>query len=227
MTLDGRERVTAGQGDSGKCIKLMPTPHSPATDDRDKQSPVRHFLAAHMRYPNEPRRLYEQRIRAGFQHHPEAYWLYLLRWRFIGCFTFPRPKLAPQVRGDMFNAALRETYRQHGCYFPNALWFRCYELGTRKDLTPHVHFLIAGIPRHLDPAVFAHRLKADWLGCGGGTAWVEEYNPRLDGGTYCAKRETPAFGEHAWEDCDPTFSDAARALLRRRQRERGVQHPDS
>lgn len=205
----------------------MQTPVASPVDGRDTPSPLRHVLAVHPRYPGEPRSAYEQRIEAEFEHHPEAYWLYLLKWQVIGCFTFPRPKLPAQKRGHMFTAALRATYGRNGCYFRGALWFRCNELGTRKDLTPHVHFLIAGIPQDIDPVVFAGQLKHDWLTRGGGTAWVERYDPLLNGATYCAKRQHPAFGDQAWEDCDPTFSDAALKLLRRRQRERGIQHPDS
>ena len=173
-------------------------------------------------YPGESDSHFTRRIARRYRDIPEAYHLYRIRWQIIGHFTFERQRLPERVRWHMFTATMRSLCKLHRFHFQKLMWALRPELGTRKDLCPHFHFLIAALPGHIDLKRFCDDCKAAWRAFGGGISKVEPYTRRLDGAGYIAKRPDKDNGP-AGDDCGLMFSDAALAFLRRIvQRERGI-----
>ena len=173
-------------------------------------------------YPGESAAHFARRIARRYRDIPEAYHLYRIRWQIFGHFTFERLRLPEKVRWHMFTATMRKVCKMHRMYFPKLMWAVRPELGTRKDLCPHFHFLLAALPGHIDLQRFCHDCKAAWRAFGGGISKVEPYTRRLDGAGYIAKRPDKDNGP-AGDDCGLTFSKAALADLGRFvKRERGI-----
>lgn len=174
------------------------------------------------RYPGESAAHFSTRIARGYRDMPEAYHLHRIRWQIMGHFTFERSRIPQRKRRQMFNATMRELCKSHRMYFPKLIFALREEWGTRKDLTPHFHFLLAALPGHIDRKRFCRDCEAAWRAFGGGIALVELYTRQLDGAGYIAKRPDSKNGP-AGDDCGLTFSDATLAYLRRLvKRERGI-----
>jgi hypothetical protein len=120
----------------------------------------------------------------------------------------------------MLFAAIACTFEGHGLQFKNAVWVRCEEVGKLGRAVPHIHFLIAAIPKHIDVDTFCQRIRIEWRSVGGGLHKITPYNPILDGAGYIAKC-AGGFNGFNRETCGLTFSPAALAYLRRTA-ERGV-----
>lgn len=173
-------------------------------------------------YPGETEAHFTRRTARRYRDEAEAYHLHRIRWQIMGHLTFERLRLPEKVRRDMFTATVRRLCRLHRIYFPKLMWAVRSELGTRKDLCRHFHFLLAALPRHIDLERFSHDCKATWRAFGGGISKVEPYTRRLDGAGYIAKCPDKDSGP-AGDDCGLMFSDAARVYLRRViKRERGI-----
>jgi len=120
----------------------------------------------------------------------------------------------------MLLATISSTYKGHELEFKNAVWVRCEEIGKLGRAVPHIHFLIAGLPKRIDTAKFCRRLGSEWRRVGGGLHKITPYDRGLDGAGYVAKRAGGSNGITR-ETCGLTFSPAALARLRR-MAERGV-----
>ena len=167
-----------------------------------------------MPYPGESAAHFARRIARGYRDAPEAFHLYRIRWQIMGHLTFERLRLPAKVRRDMFTATMRTLCQSHRIYFPKLMWAIRPELGSRKDLCPHFHFLLAALPGRIDRKRFCLDCKASWRAFGGGIAVVEPYTRQLDGAGYIVKRPDKDSGP-AGDDCGLTFSDAAQAYMRR------------
>ena len=167
-----------------------------------------------MPYPGESTAHFARRIARGYRDAPEAFHLYRIRWQIMGHLTFERLRLPERVRRHMFTATMRTLCKLHRVYFPKLMWAVRAELGTRKDLCPHFHFLLAALPGHIDLRRFCLDCNAAWRARGGGISKVEPYTRRLDGAGYIAKRPGKDTGP-AGDDCGLMFSDAVQAYLRR------------
>jgi hypothetical protein len=120
----------------------------------------------------------------------------------------------------MLFAAIASSFSAHGLKFKNAVWVRCEETGQLGRGMPHIHFLIAAIPKHIDLEKFCQQLASHWRRVGGGLHKITPYSPTLDGAGYIAKC-AGGFNGFSRETCGLTFSPAALAYLRRTA-ERGV-----
>ena len=175
-----------------------------------------------LRYPGESEAHFARRTAHAYRDMPEAYHLHRMRWQIMGHLTFERLRLPAKVRRDMFTATMRKLCKSHRAFFPKLMWAIRPELGNRKDLCPHFHFLLAALPGHIDLKRFSRDCNATWRASGGGISVVEPYTRQLDGAGYIAKCPDKDNGP-AGDDCGLMFSDAARAYLRRViKRERGI-----
>ena len=104
--------------------------------------------------------------------------------------------------------------------FDDAVWVRCEEIGKLGRAVPHIHFLIAAIPKRIDLEKFCHTLKSKWHRVGGGLHKITPYDRGLDGAGYIAKR-AGEFNGYSRETFGLMFSPAALARLRR-MAERGT-----
>lgn len=132
-----------------------------------------------MPYPGESPEHFARRIARGYRDAPEAYHLYRIRWRIMGHLTFQRLRTPERIRWQMFIATMRTLCKSHRMYFRKLMWAVRAELGTRKDLCPHFHFLLAALPGHIDLRRFCLDCKATWRAFGGGFSEVEPYTRRL------------------------------------------------
>jgi hypothetical protein len=173
-------------------------------------------------YPGESESRFALRTKRDYGDMPEAYHLHRIGWQVMGHLTFKQSRLPGNIPRKMFRATMRKLCKRHRLYFPDLMWALRSELGTRKDLCPHFHFLLAALPGQIDLARFCQDCKAAWLAFGGGISRVEPYTRQLDGAGYLAKR--PHTGQDpVGDDCELTFSDAALDYLRRVvKRERGI-----
>jgi hypothetical protein len=120
----------------------------------------------------------------------------------------------------MLFAAIASTFVGHGLEFKNAIWVRCEEIGKLRRVVPHIHFLIAGLPNHIDIEKFCQDLVRGWRRVGGGLHKITPYNPVLGGAGYIAKWAGGSNG-FSRETCGLTFSPAALSYLKRTA-ERGI-----
>jgi hypothetical protein len=159
-------------------------------------------------YPGESTAHFAKRIHREYQDMPEAYHLNVIGWQIVGHFTFKALQLPERTRWCMFTATMRTLCNLHTFYYPKLMWAVRSGLGTRKDLCPHFHFLLAALPGHIDLKRFCRDCKVAWHKFGGGIAVVEPFNRQLDGAGYLAKRPET-------DDCGLMFSDSVRDYLRR------------
>jgi len=115
---------------------------------------------------------------------------------------------------SMLFATIASTFDGHGLEFKNAVWVRCEEVGKLGRAVPHIHFLIAAIPKRIDVEKFCQRIGSEWRRVGGGLYKITPYDPTLDGAGYIAKR-AGGFNGFSRETCGLTFSPAALARLKR------------
>ena len=120
----------------------------------------------------------------------------------------------------MLFAAIACAFDGHGLEFKTAVWVWCEENGKLRRPVPHIHFLIAGLPKHIDIEKFCQHLASQWRHVGGGLHKITPYNASLDGAGYVAKCAGDVNG-FSRETCGLTFSPAALAYLKRTA-ERGV-----
>ena len=172
------------------------------------------------RYPGETDNHFRQRCRRRYVDCAEAYHLFRFVWQVFGHVTFAQMRLSRRKRLGMLYAAIACTFDGHGLQFKNAVWVRCEEVGKRGRVVPHIHFLIAAIPKHIDVETFCQRARTEWRRVGGGLHKITPYNPILDGAGYIAKCAGGSNG-FSRETCGLTFSPAALAYLKRTA-ERGV-----
>ena len=174
----------------------------------------------HLRYPGESEDHWQKRILENYKDLPEAFHLYRFKWQIFGHLTF-KNQLAPKICHHMYFATLRQVYELNAIYFPNAQWALRKEHGSRQDLCPHFHFLIAALPKRINQREFCTQLEHVWLRQGGGRNEVRQYDRILDGATYIAKRSKD--NGIVGDDCGLMFSPAALAKLKRTvKRERGI-----
>ncbi len=154
---------------------------------------------------------------------PEAYHLHRIRWQIMGHLTFKQLRSLPErKRLHRFKLMVRTVCELHHARYQKVFWALREEHGTRKDLSPHFHFLIAALPGHIDLTRFSLDCAAAWRADGGGLCEVTPYDRTLDGAAYIAKCPDNDSGP-AGSDCGLMFSDAAWAYLRRViLRERGI-----
>ena len=175
-----------------------------------------------MPYPGESDQRFARRVARGYRDIPEAYHLHRIDWQVMGHLTFERERILAIVRNQMFQGTMRTLCKLHRFYFPKMFWALRAELGTRKDLCPHFHFLIAALPKCIDLEEFCRDCKSVWLECGGGISVVTPYSRQLDGAAYIAKCSDDDNGL-VGNECGLMFSDAALEFLRRVvKRERGI-----
>lgn len=112
-------------------------------------------------------------------------------------------------REGVFTAALHVVHREYS--IRRNEWFIRHELGTDATLSPHVHFLVAGLPRAIEITQYCMRLSAALRKFGVGITEIKPYDRALDGAGYLTKR--PRFDENLASECDLTFSHHTRAFL--------------
>jgi hypothetical protein len=150
---------------------------------------------------------------------PEAFLLHGIGWQFMGHTTFRSVNIAREVRMHAFTATLRRTCKSLRIYYRKVFWAVCHELGTRDDLSPHLHFLIASVPRHVDREKFRRVFESCWRRQTGGISQVLLYDRELGGAGYIAKyTSTVCRGS----ECGPTLSKALVKYLKRLVKERGA-----
>jgi hypothetical protein len=174
----------------------------------------------HYRYPGETDKHFRQRCRRGYRDCAETYHLFRFIWQIFGHVTFAQVDISRHKRMSTLFAAMASTYVGHGLQFKTAVWVRCEEVGKFGRAMPHIHFLIAAIPKHIDIAEFCQHLGSRWRRNGGGLYKITPYDPILDGAGYIAKC-AGSFNGFSRETCGLTFSPAALAYLKRTA-ERGV-----
>ena len=139
----------------------------------------------------------------------------------MGHLTFDDFRFSRKSRLDMFTATLRAVCHANDLYYPKLFWALRQEIGTRRDVCPHFHFLIAALPEYIDLNGFCRQCRAVWRVRGGGIAKIVTYDRELGGAGYVGKCSDYEIGP-AGDDCELMFSDAATAYLRRVvKRERG------
>jgi len=170
-------------------------------------------------YPGESDHHFAVRVTRRYRDMPEAYHLHRIHWQITGHTTFRPVKIKRGVRSQAFTAALRRVCKSLQIYYPRLFWAVCHELGTRDDLSPHQHFLIASVPRHVDLERFRQLFTAYWRRQTGGICRVLLYDRELGGAAYVAKYTgTNCHGN----DCGPTLSEALLKYLKRLVKERGA-----
>jgi hypothetical protein len=162
-----------------------------------------------IRYPGETDNHFRQRCHRRYSNCAEAYYLFSFSWHVFGHLTFAQVEISRRKRLSMLYAAIRSTFAAHDLKFEAAIWVWCEEIGKFRKAVPHIHFLIAAIPTHIDLEQFCHRLATEWRRVGGGLHKITRYNPVLDGAGYVAKCASNG------ETCGLTFSPAALRRLRR------------
>jgi hypothetical protein len=170
-------------------------------------------------YPGEPDDHFTVRMSREYLDMPEAFLLHGVDWQLMGHATFPSANIARAVRMHAFTATLRRTCKSLRIYYPKMFWALCHELGTRDDLSPHLHFLIASVPRHVDLEKFRRAFQAHWRRRTGGISRVLPYDRELGGAAYIAKYPST---ECRGSDCGPTLSKALCKYLKRLVKERGA-----
>jgi hypothetical protein len=165
-------------------------------------------------YPGESDNHFQERCRRGYRNCAEAYHLFCFAWQVFGHVTFAHVNISRHKRLSMLFAAIASTFDGDGLEFKNAVWIRCEEVGKLGRAAPHIHFLIAALPKHLDLERFCQRMRAEWRRVGGGLHKITQYDPRLEGAGYLAKC-AGGFNGSTRENCGLTFSPAALAQLKR------------
>ncbi len=165
-------------------------------------------------YPGETANHFQQRCRRSYVDCAEAYHLFRIEWQVFGHVTFAHIELSRGKRLSMLFAAITSTYDAHGLRFKDAVWVRCEEVGQLGRAMPHIHFLIAAIPKHVDLEKFCQRMRAEWRRIRGGLHQITRYDPRLEGAGYIAKL-AGGFNGATRENCGLTFSPAALTNLKR------------
>jgi len=169
-------------------------------------------------YPGESADHFAVRISRTYRDMPEAYHLHRIPWLIIGHATFRSTNIAGRFRAHAFTATLRRVCKSLRIYYPKLIWALSHELGTRDDLSPHLHFLIASVPRHIDLGGFCRAFESYWRRQTGGICQVLLYDRELGGAAYIAKYTgTECHGN----DCGPTLSKALCKYLKRLVKERG------
>jgi hypothetical protein len=170
-------------------------------------------------YPGESDNHFEVRMSHRYLDMPEAFLLHGIGWQLMGHATFPCANIARAVRTHAFTATLRRTCKCLRIYYPKVFWALCHELGTRDDLSPHLHFLIASVPRPIDLEKFRRVFQSHWRRQTGGISQVLLYDRELGGAAYIAKYTCT---ECRGSDCGPTLSKALWKYLKRLVTERGA-----
>lgn len=163
--------------------------------------------------------------------NPDVYMLAQIDWQFFGTLTFEQERLAERVRLGMYFAMLRQTAAKFRVYFPQLPWCLRMENGERFGRR-HMHFLIAGLPRHagnLDTCLF---LSSAWEKVGGGLSRITVFDHTLNGGAYISKCLQPnsedAFTSSRFDGgiSDLMLSHGAMKILRARadETERRLAH---
>jgi hypothetical protein len=165
-------------------------------------------------YPGESDKHFRQRCRRGYVNRAEAYHLFRFTWQIFGHVTFAQLEISRHKRLSMVFATIASTFGGHGLEFKKAVWVRCEELGKLGRAVPHIHFLIAAIPRHIDVGKFCQRMRAEWRRVGGGLHKITRYDPHLEGAGYLAKC-AGGFNGSTRENSELTFSPTALAHLKR------------
>ena len=168
----------------------------------------------HSRYPGETDKHFRQRCRRGYRDCAETYHLFRFIWQIFGHVTFAQVDISRHKRMSMLFAAIASTFDDYGLQFKNAVWVRCEEAGKLGRAMPHIHFLIAAIPKHIDVEEFCQHLTSHWRRVGGGLHKITPYNASLDGAGYTAKC-AGGFNGFSRETSDLTFSPAALVYLKR------------
>ena len=172
------------------------------------------------RYPGETDNHFRQRCRRRYVDCAEAYHLFRFKWQVFGHLTFAQVEISRHKRLSTLFATIASTFDGHRLEFKNAVWVRCEEVGKLGRAAPHIHFLIAAIPKRIDLEKFCHTLKSKWHRVGGGLHKITPYNRGLEGAGYIAKR-AGEFNGYSRETFGLMFSPAALARLRR-MAERGT-----
>ena len=120
-----------------------------------------------IRYPGETDNHFRQRCRRGYRDCGEAYHLFRFKWQIFGHVTFAQVEISRHKRVSMLFAAIASTFDGHGLQFKHAVWVRCEEEGKLGRAVPHIHFLIARLPKHVDIAEFCQHLGSEWRRVGG------------------------------------------------------------
>ena len=109
-----------------------------------------------IRYPGESAANFALRIAHGFRDMPEAYHLHRIRWQIMGHLTFKQlHRLPERKRRHRFKLMARTVCESHRARYRKEFWALREEVGTRKYLSPHLHFSIAALPGHIDLAQFS------------------------------------------------------------------------
>jgi hypothetical protein len=174
------------------------------------------MLAANeqIRYPGESENHFWRRRQRGYRNCAEAYHLFRFAWQVFGHMTFGHNQISHRKMSNMLFAALRSTFVAHRLEFNNAVWVWCKETGKLGRAVPHIHLLIAGLPKRIDLETFCQHLRREWRRVGGGLHKITPYNRVLDGAGYVAKR-AGGFNGYSRETCGLMFSPTAVARLRR------------
>ena len=144
---------------------------------------------------------------------PEAYHLHRIKWQVMGHLTFQRAMLVEKVRSHMFMAVLRKICKRYAIYFPKVHWVLRHEIGTRQDICPHLHFLIAALPGTVDLEGFCSMFETRWFERGGGISKVCKFARKLDGAGYIAKLSS-VDSRGSGHNCGLTFSEATLQKLK-------------
>ena len=168
------------------------------------------------RYPRESDYHFRKRLTSHYSDLPEAFHLFRIRWMCFGHLTLSKAGSTEKVRLDMFVAALRRVCRSNRLYFPTLFWAVRQEQGSRDDLFPHLHFVLAGIPERVIPRQFCTLFEAAWRRQGGGLSRIVPYDRTRDGAGYIAKTQANDSGL----DCELMFSEALLLWLKRIVKER-------
>ena len=167
-----------------------------------------------MPYPGESEIHFKRRIKEHWKDLPEVYHLRQIEWQIMGHLTFEGYRIPQRKQWAMFFAAFRKACKHQNVHPPRVMFALRQEKGTRKDLPPHFHFLIAALPGHIDLGLFCSIFASKWRQIGGGLSKIERYDRKLDGASYIAKCSDYDSGR-AGECCELTFSDALFNFLKR------------
>jgi hypothetical protein len=173
----------------------------------------------HLAYPGESQSHFNRRRRRGDIDGAEAYHLYRFRWQIFGHVTYAHTEISRHKRLSILFAAIARSYRLSGLAFRDCVWARREEYGALQS-APHIHFIIAAIPKHIDLDEICRCIGREWRALGGGLYKITRYDSRLDGAGYIAKCAEQPNGQRIG-GCELTFSPAALNRLRRTA-ERGV-----
>ncbi len=152
---------------------------------------------------------------------PEAYALRAIRWQLFCVLTFKRDGIVCAARRRRVFTFLVRTAESFGVRkFKSLLWIIRWEYGG-KTKRGHYHILIGGLSQQTLSARDCSIISSLWQPRNG-VAWVEPYNPALDGVGYVLKRPseknrhwTAESARYAGDDCEPMLSDSIYEALRR------------